>query len=64
MKTSLSEGRYYGRCHVSRKAGHLVLTECAYAPGLHVPIHTHENPYFIFTLNGSQEETFGTRRRT
>ncbi len=43
MKTFLAEGRYYGCCKVSRKAGFLVLSECAYAPGLHIPQHTHEN---------------------
>lgn len=64
MKTFLSEGHYYGCCHASRQADFLVLSECAYAPGTRVPMHAHENPYFIFTLSGGQEERFGTRERT
>jgi hypothetical protein len=64
MNTILSEGRYYGCCNVSKKAGFFVLSECTYAPGLHIPKHAHENAYFIFALNGGQEESFGTRNRT
>jgi AraC family transcriptional regulator len=64
MSARLSEGQYYGYCNVSRKAGPLVLSECNYAPGLHIPRHAHENAYFIFALNGGQEESFGTRNRT
>jgi len=60
----LAEGQYYGSCNVSKQAGCLVLSECSYAPGLHIPKHTHENAYFIFALNGGQEESFGTRHRT
>ncbi len=63
MKTFLSEGRYYGCCNVSRRTGPLVLSEYSYGPGLHIPKHAHENAYFIFALNGGQEETFGTCHR-
>ncbi|MCI0541309.1 MAG: AraC family transcriptional regulator [Verrucomicrobiales bacterium] len=64
MNARLAEGQYYGCCHASRRAGFLVLSESAYAPGIRVPTHTHENPYFIFTLNGGQVESLGTRERT
>ena len=64
MKAQLAEGQYYGCCDASKKAGCLLLSECAYAAGICVPRHTHENPYFIFTLNGGQEEWFDGRERT
>src|SRR5208282_1708717 len=64
MRQLLREGRYYGSCSTLRKAGLLVLSECVYAPGLQIPDHAHENPYFIFALGGGQEESFGTRHRT
>ena len=64
MKTFLSEGRYYGCCNISKRAGLLVLSECTYAPELCIPKHAHENAYFIFALNGGQEESFGNRNRT
>jgi AraC family transcriptional regulator len=64
MNQSFSEGCYYGRSHVSKRAGALVLTESKYASRLKIPRHTHENAYFIFVLNGGQEECFGTRNRT
>ncbi len=64
MNKFLPEGRYFGCCNVARKAGALVLSECSYAPGLHIPRHVHENAYFIFALNGGQEESFGTDHRT
>lgn len=63
MKPVLSEGSYYGCCNVSKNAGHLILSECSYAPKLEIPRHAHENAYFIFTLNGSQEESFEGRNR-
>jgi AraC family transcriptional regulator len=62
--TFLSEGQYYGCCNPSRKAAFLVLSESTYAPGVRIPRHAHENPYFIFTLSGGQEEAFDTRTRT
>ena len=64
MKPFLSAGRYYGCCHASEQAGALILSECNYVPGLRVPKHSHENAYFIFVLNGGQEESFETRNRT
>src|SRR5262245_20568368 len=64
MKPLLAEGRYFGCCNASRKLGFLVLSECAYAAGTHVPKHGHENPYFILTLQGGQEETIGARERS
>lgn len=64
MNARLAEGQYYGCCNVARKVGFLVLSECAYPPRLQIPRHAHENPYFIFTLSGSQEELLGGRTRT
>jgi len=64
MKEHLAEGEYYGCCKVARKANFLVLSEYSYAPRLQIPKHAHENPYFIFALTGSQEETFGGAVRT
>lgn len=60
----LAEGRYFGRCDISRNAGCLILSECAYAPGLRIPRHSHENPYLVFTLSGGQEELTGSRRQS
>jgi AraC family transcriptional regulator len=39
------------------------LTESSYAPLSEIPKHAHENPYFVFTLNGGQEESIGSRKR-
>ena len=64
MKSYLPEGCYFGCCHESRRAGALLLTESSYASGVEIPKHVHENAYFVFTLNGGQEETFGSRNRT
>jgi len=63
MKFLLSAGNYYGCCRNSRAAGPLTLSESFYAPGVEIPRHAHKNPYFIFTLAGSQEEFFGSRSR-
>jgi len=64
MRPILRRGSYYGRCNVSKNAAHLILSECTYAPRLEIPKHAHENAYFIFALNGSQEESFESRNRT
>lgn len=64
MKPILRPGSYYGRCNVSKHAGHLILSECTYAPKLEIPRHSHENAYLIFALNGSQEESFESRSRS
>lgn len=63
MNVRLSERRYCGCRYVSKKIGALVVSECSRDPRLRIPNHTHENPYFIFTLNGGQEESFGARNR-
>jgi len=64
MKLILPKGSYYGCRNLSRKAGLLVLTESSFEPELRIPRHSHENAYFIFTLSGGQEESFGARNRT
>jgi AraC family transcriptional regulator len=63
MKPVLDEGNYYGCCQKSKKAGHLSLSECSYAPNIKIPRHAHQNAYFIFTLSGGQEESFESQTR-
>ena len=62
--SSLSAGQYFGNSNILKKAGLLVLSECNYAPNACIPKHAHENAYFIFTLNGSQDEVFGMNTRS
>ncbi|MFO1500104.1 MAG: AraC family transcriptional regulator [Verrucomicrobiota bacterium] len=63
MSTRLKEGQYFGRPHFSRKEACLVICESRYLPHARIPQHAHDNPYFILTLNGSQEETVGSQKR-
>ena len=63
MSTRLKQGQYFGRSHFSRKDASLVISESHYLPDARIPRHAHENPYFILTLSGSQEETVGSQKR-
>jgi hypothetical protein len=63
MKLSLSEGRYYGASVLNLRASGLFLSECRCAPNTQVPEHSHRNPYFNITLEGSQVENFGEGTR-
>jgi AraC family transcriptional regulator len=63
MKLSLREGQYYGKSLLKLRANGLVLSECRYAPNTIVPHHSHKNPYFNITLEGSQNEDFGEGTR-
>src|SRR5215216_5269135 len=46
-----------------RQVGDLTLTETAYAPGKWSTTHAHENAHFIFVLQGTFNEVYGSRTR-
>jgi len=60
---SLSRGCYLGCHNASKQVGSLIVAVSSYGAGRRIPEHRHANPYFIFTLNGGQEEKYGTKRR-
>lgn len=54
---------YYGELVQRRVAGPFVVTESVIRGGSKLPTHTHESPYFTFTLEGSYYERYGSRSR-
>jgi AraC family transcriptional regulator len=54
---------FYGELIRSRVAGPFAVTESAFRGGSTLPMHTHELPYFTFTLQGSYRERYGTKWR-
>jgi AraC family transcriptional regulator len=46
-----------------RVAGPFVVTESLFCAGATLPAHSHESPYFTFTLRGSYHERYGERSR-
>lgn len=60
----LSEGRYFGtRVHVASLAG-LRISQNAYQPRLHLPRHSHAQPYLCLVSAGRFEERSGARVET
>jgi AraC family transcriptional regulator len=62
--TTLSAGSFYGKPGRSFRSPHFALTESRYNPGVSLPIHSHENPYFVYILRGNYKETFAGNSRT
>ena len=58
----LDQGRYYGDVLVSRSAGEITIAEGRYRGGASTPAHAHRSPYFCLVLEGSFEETWGSRQ--
>jgi AraC family transcriptional regulator len=60
----LDRGRYYGTTLASTTAGEVTLAEGRYAAHARIPAHAHSGPYFCLVLEGSFEETWGSRTET
>ena len=60
----LDRGRYFGTPLEHRAAGEVTLAEGRYRGGTRIPEHAHRSPYFCLVLEGSFEETWGSRRET
>jgi AraC family transcriptional regulator len=54
---------YFGELVRHRAAGPFIITESAFSGRAKLPAHSHELPYFTFTLRGSYNERYGLRRR-
>jgi AraC-like DNA-binding protein len=52
----LDKGQYYGTILQSTNINGLILTQSAYTPHTHLPMHYHQNPYFCFVVNGNYTE--------
>ena len=57
----LDRGRYYGTTLTSTSAGEVTLAEGRYGEHARIPAHAHSAPYFCLVLQGSFEETWGSR---
>jgi AraC family transcriptional regulator len=58
---TFSFGTYYGKLQKKAEIAGLGLTETVYPAHAHLPIHTHENPYFCLVVQGHYAEFYGTR---
>ena len=58
----LDPGRYFGTALAYRAAGEVTLAEGRYQGGATIPAHAHRSPYLCLVLEGSFEETWGSRR--
>jgi AraC family transcriptional regulator len=54
---------YFGKLVRQRAAGAFVVTESAFRAGSALPTHSHDAPYFTFTLRGSYRERYGNHLR-
>ncbi|MBA3242591.1 MAG: helix-turn-helix transcriptional regulator [Acidobacteria bacterium] len=62
MQTSRARAASHAAPRVIRRreVGGLMLSECAYPPGLRMPKHDHEPAYFSLVLSGAYTETIGS----
>lgn len=60
----LDRGRFFGTALVHRAAGEVTLAEGRYGGNSRIPEHAHRAPYFCLVLEGSFEETWGSRWET
>ena len=58
MYKNLKRGEFFGDVRQERTWPEVHLSETHYRPGLQVPQHSHELPYFCLVLQGGFEETF------
>ena len=58
MERTLPYGHLYGRTLRRNEAAGFVLLESIYAPGLKVPMHSHEQSGFCFVLRGAFERVY------
>src|SRR5262245_38894237 len=59
----LAQNNFYGQTVKRRQAAGFSLSETRYTPGLKLPRHSHESPYFGFILCGAYTESYGQRVR-
>lgn len=62
MSTNLSTGRHHGSILNTQKVAELTFTENAYAPGVVLPKHSHQQACFCLVLQGTYTEAY--RRKT
>jgi AraC family transcriptional regulator len=60
----LDRGRFFGTALAHRTAGEITLAEGRYAGHSSLPAHAHRSPYLCLVLEGSFEESSGSRRET
>ena len=58
MQRTLPYGHLYGKMLRRNEAAGFVLLESVYAPGLKVPMHSHEQSGFCFVLRGTFERVY------
>ena len=58
MQRTLPYGHLYGKMLRRNEASGFVLLESVYAPGLKVPMHSHEQSGFCFVLRGTFERVY------
>ena len=63
MERLLPYGHLYGKILRRNEAAGFVLLESAYAPGLKVPLHSHEQAGFCFVLQGTFERVYERKSR-
>jgi AraC family transcriptional regulator len=59
----LPPGHFCGQNLKARNVAGLTLTEIAYAPGCHIPTHSHELSQFCFVRQGTFSEVYGRKSR-
>jgi AraC family transcriptional regulator len=64
MQRTLPYGHLYGKMLRRNEAAGFVLQESVYAPGLKVPMHSHEQSGFCFVLRGNFERVYERKSQT
>lgn len=63
MNLQLQTGRYYGFASPVRQVSGLRLAERTYSAGFRTPSHSHPEAYFCLILDGTSEQTYGSKSR-
>jgi AraC family transcriptional regulator len=65
MVAKLPAGTFYGKTQSRCEAAGFTFVESAYTAEsqLHLPLHTHENAFFVFVIAGVCEESYGQKTR-
>jgi AraC family transcriptional regulator len=64
MILKTSQASFFGKVQRRQSVSELILTDSVYAPGLRLPMHSHELAYFCLVLQGTYTESYGRINRT
>jgi AraC family transcriptional regulator len=64
MATKLSPGTFFGQTQTRLEFAGFTFAESRYAANADIPLHTHENAFLYFVIEGVYDETCGRETRT